>query len=661
MPAPSDPNLDPNSRDSPSSEPTSPEKEIPIVVENSGDQTRTPTRSLEAGNKNQAGEGEPANEQPSDLWEQIGFHRPLGGFMYNYVLGFVGIIFGLLVAGLLISVLYPYPESKGYRDLSRIVFVWFMPFLDFGVAFGIERFIGEWRVKDQAKMVEYIRFFAWYQLISSCLKTTIFSAWTFTMIRQGDLAYLSWNILLLAIQHYPGFLYLFRSCLAGLQHYHKASLLNVIGSEIFDKVFLLIFIFMWRDIGNSNPSMGELMTISFGTTFAYYMRDFFMFGLQIYFIKPVLAKMGLSVRTLLVPRFSRDVVKTAFKAGASVSVVSIVAQLVTYIMTMMYVDAIFQFTTFMVLSSTATSFLNFIDYFGKIDLTAPFSEAFRNEKRELSLFYLANIWKYWGYVNGAMLFVFAAFLGVISQTLLAIPGLENYALLGIFIVPAWVYKFFLPLAEQGDTILVSSMRLKTFQALRILEEVLKIAWVAALLYIFQWQRTGITAIAYLLILAVAVPQWVKTALAWIYIRRRLLPYKIPVWQAFGAPFLSGGINFLLITLYLKTVHAALLTSIGAMLAGVVTMVFVLVVFPPFVFPFFYGLLGGWDDFGLQTYQQATTIAGPSRFFFRRAAMLTRWSALHSPLTGRFPIPHETAVAEIKALTEQKRQAAAPDA
>lgn len=591
-----------------------------------------------------------------DLWDQIGFHKPLGGYLYNYVLGFVGLVFALVIGGLLISLLYPYPESKGYRDLSRMMFVWIMPIFDMGVAYGIERFIGEWRVKDQRVMVEYISFFTWYQLLSSCMKTTIFSWLTFTMIRDGELAYLSWNILFLAIQHYPGFLYLLRSCMAGLQHYHKASLLNTLGSEVFDKLFLLIFIFMWRNIGNTNPSLGELMTISFGTTFAYYMRDFFMFAVQIWVIRPILKPMGITLKELFIPRFSKQVVKTAFKAGLSVTGVSLLGQGIAYAMTMMYVDSISAYTTFIVLSGSATSFINFIDFFGKVDITTPFSEAYRNGKNKLSLFYVAQGLKYWGWANGAMMCMFAAFLGVLSETLLSIPGLGNYALIGIFMMPSWIYKFFLPLAEQGDTILVSAMRLKVYQMVRILEEVIKVVWVVLLLYVFKWQLMGSLAIAYVLIFAVAVPQWIKTVIVWIYIRRHLLAYTVPVWQAIAAPLLAGLVNFGIITLYLTYVHPIYLPALGPLVAGIITIVIVLLVFPNILFPFFYGLLGGWDDFGLATFQKAMTIAGPSKIFYRLGEKLTVWAARHSPLTNRFPIPHADAIEEIKSLTEMKKQA-----
>jgi hypothetical protein len=593
-------------------------------------------------------------ETSQELWEEIGFHRPLGGYMYNYILGFIGLIFGVVVGGLLISLLYPYPESKGYRDLAAVVFVWAMPFIDFGVAFGIERFIGEWRVKDQAKMLEYIRFFMWYNLFSSLVKTTMMSIWTFMVIKNGNLAYLSWNLLFLAIKHYPGILNMLKSCLVGFQQYHKASLLNTIGSEIMDKVFLLVFIFWWRDIGNSNPALGELMTMAFGTTFAYYMRDFFMFGLQIYVIKPILKGMGIELRSLFLTEISKDTIKSSLKGGLSVSVINIIGTLMTYFIIMLYVGHIVNYTTLSVLSATAMSFINFIDYFGKIDLTAPFTEAFRNGKKHLSSYYIAQIWKYWGYVNGAMLFTFVAFLDLLAQTILAIPGLENYALIGFFLLPAWIYKFFLPLAEQGDTIIVSSRRLKQFQIFRIIEEILKISWVFLLFYVLKWHLQGITAVAYVLIIAGAFPQWIKDLIDWIYIKKYLISYQIPIWQAIVAPFLSGTIVYFIITFLLKYTHPFLLHQFGVLGAGIMIIVFTLIIFPPIIFPFFYGLLGGWDDFGLKVFQKSASISGPSRIFYNAGAKLTTWAAKHSFLTNKFAIPYREAEEEIQALMEIKK-------
>jgi hypothetical protein len=589
-----------------------------------------------------------------DAWEDIGFHKQLAGFMFNYVLGFIGLIFGVVVGGLLISLLYPYPESKGYRDLANMVFIWAIPIIDFGVAFGIERFIGEWRVKNIQKMLEYIRFFHWYQLFSSLIKTTIFSVFTLSIIRSGNLAYLSWNLLFISIKHFPGVLYTLRSCLSGLQYYHKANFLNTLGSEILDKVFLLMLIFFWRKVGNDNPSLGELMTMSFGTTFAYYVRDFFMFGIQIYVIKPILKEMGIPFASLYYPQFSKDTIKTALKSGFSVSFIGILSQIIVYLITMIYVGNIMNYTTLSVLSSTAMSFINFIDYFGKIDLTTPFSEAYRNNKKELASYYVAQIWKYWGYVNGSMLFTFLALLNILSQTILSLPGLENYALLGYFLLPAWIYKFFLPIAEQGDTILVSSMKLKSFQIIRIIEEMGKLLWVFLIFFIFHWQSGGLVSIAFILIFVTAIPQWIKNIITWTYIRKEIISYKIPIWQSIIAPFGAGFIIYLFISNVLQIIYPIFSASPNFLYIGILIIIILLVFFPPMVFPFFYGLLGGWDDFGLSIYEKSSHMAGPSKIFFKTGVLLTKYSAKISPLTNRFPIPHIDAENEINQLMQQKK-------
>jgi hypothetical protein len=244
---------------------------------------------------------------------------------------------------------------------------------------------------------------------------------------------------------------------------------------------------------------------------------------------------------------------------------------------------------------------------------------------------------------------------VLASALLAIPGLEYYALIGIFLLPGWIQKFFLPLAEQGDMILVGAMRLKVYQSFRIFEELVKVAWAMLILYSFQWQAGGAVAIAFVFMIIGAVPQWIKTCLVWVYIRKKLLDYSIPAWQSIVAPLSSGAIVFALVSCYLQFVHPLYIPLLGPVFAGILSIVLILISMPTIVFPFFYGLLGGWDQFGLETYQKAVSMAGPSKVFFRIASKITTWAARHSPLTNRFPIPHAAALEEIKELTDVRQK------
>ena len=51
-------------------------------------------------------------------WEQIGWHRPLAGFWYNYILILVLAIPGLLIIGVVIPAILPHPEALGFSRVA---------------------------------------------------------------------------------------------------------------------------------------------------------------------------------------------------------------------------------------------------------------------------------------------------------------------------------------------------------------------------------------------------------------------------------------------------------------------------------------------------------------------------------------------------------------
>ena len=52
-----------------------------------------------------------------DLWDEIGFHRPLGGFWFKVIFILIAAVFGLGIVGFYYKYIYPYPESVGYRTI----------------------------------------------------------------------------------------------------------------------------------------------------------------------------------------------------------------------------------------------------------------------------------------------------------------------------------------------------------------------------------------------------------------------------------------------------------------------------------------------------------------------------------------------------------------
>ena len=104
-------------------------------------------------------------ETNSELWDEIGFHKPMAGFWFNVVYTIIGIIISAVVMGYFMSYFYPYPASLGYKDVANNLFGFL--FLVFDVATGsvMGRFLPEVNIKNPEKMLRLIQYFIWYQLI----------------------------------------------------------------------------------------------------------------------------------------------------------------------------------------------------------------------------------------------------------------------------------------------------------------------------------------------------------------------------------------------------------------------------------------------------------------------------------------------------------------
>ncbi|MHA1340359.1 MAG: hypothetical protein ACTSRZ_09145 [Promethearchaeota archaeon] len=90
-----------------------------------------------------------------DLWDEIGFHRPLGGFWYKFIYEFLIIIIPIFLATFLVKVLYPYPISRGYQSTFTNLFILIFTAFDIGTCNTISRYIADENIKNPYKMVQY--------------------------------------------------------------------------------------------------------------------------------------------------------------------------------------------------------------------------------------------------------------------------------------------------------------------------------------------------------------------------------------------------------------------------------------------------------------------------------------------------------------------------
>ena len=237
------------------------------------------------------------NTKPTaDLWDEIGFHRPLGGFWFKVAFMLIGVIFGLGVVGFYYKYIYPYPESVGYRSIVGGTFSLFFSVFDLGTNRTMDRFIAEAAIKDQNKMVKYIQYFIWYQMITGLIQTTAISIYAFVYVPRTELAYAVWIMLLTSATQYPGFLGVFRGAMSALQQFNKVEVLNFISGEVFQRLTEIGFVLWGRYWGMQNPQIGEIMGIAIGSVIGLYVDDFFATAMSAWYFTKVMKDKGIPAK-----------------------------------------------------------------------------------------------------------------------------------------------------------------------------------------------------------------------------------------------------------------------------------------------------------------------------------------------------------------------------
>lgn len=97
----------------------------------------------------------------TDKWEDIGYHRIIGGFFYNIIFAIVALGYSLIL-----PLVIPFSESLGFYNILTGIFSSIFTFADLGLASALSRFIAEYRVKNPARSIEYIRFFILNALVA---------------------------------------------------------------------------------------------------------------------------------------------------------------------------------------------------------------------------------------------------------------------------------------------------------------------------------------------------------------------------------------------------------------------------------------------------------------------------------------------------------------
>ncbi len=605
-------------------------------------------------------EEERFNSVKFDHWEDIGFQRPLGNFFYGYSITILGAVFSLIIMPLFIQLLYPYLEINGYNGIAGGVFALVYQLFDVGTAFGIVRFIAEWRVKDPSRMLKYVQFYIWYQMFTGIIQIAVLSVIILQMFRFNQFAHLVWVFLILLQKQWPAMLGMFKSVLEGLQLYNKKQILDLVSGQIFQNITNIIFILLGRYIGSQDPAIGELMGMVLGAAVGAYVDDFFAMWLSVHYFNRAMKPFGVTARDCMRIEFDKEIVKECLWFGLQVSIVPLINTATGTAMLLMYVQALPQYSAFIALAGFAGGIAGIVDV-GSFSLTASIAESYMNGKQKLARFYIENTFKWNGFLMCFMTFTLISIIPVLINEVIYMPGLENYILAAPFLIPMMIHKLFMPWISIPDTILIGTLRINFYTFNRVLEEFNQVFFVWLYLYVLKLNLVfGFAGIIYILSFEHYWPRIIKMCLCWIYINKKIVKIRINIMQTFVIPIVSASPILLIGNLYyafafnpIKTLFAPLLDEYALLGPAVIYILIALIVIPLFLWLPLTGYLGSFDDFQLLTFRKAVDLSGPSKPFVKLMYKSVVFGAERSKYHNKWKLDWTDASQEINELMQLK--------
>jgi O-antigen/teichoic acid export membrane protein len=567
-------------------------------------------------------------------WEEVGFHRPLGGFLVALSIGLVLFIPLIIYQNLILpSFILPSAQALGIWGRVTQFFNLAWLFFDMGTSVAFIKYLSEYRVRDPKRGIQYGQVFIWWQALSGAVQVALVIGLASTLAPKSAFALYAWSVIIHAFIQIPGFYQIFRHALTGFQRLDYSRLLDIGLNVILPMLVQPIFVTLMFAWGRTHPVFGSAMGGLIGLGIAAYAAELltFLWGMWLY------RRVGYNSRILFLAHFDWEVVKTSFKFGVFE----------------MLGSAAWSFGQAAEVAITQARLINYTEIWGNWGMAQNFifafnvtqtlndgvmpaiSEAISNGKRILSQYYSAMAYKYNALLSA---FIGAVLLAVAPRFILGSTGVE-FQRAAVYVIPLTIWGAVQFPSWVGDNVQLGANKPYLKSILVFSEQVIRVVLAWILLARFQ-----VTA----LIIAYFVGLFAKGITAYFVNHKLCFPQRFYVWQSLVAPLLAGATHYVILSLINGFLwQGDQITSVLIFLIGILPS------FP--LFMFLYGLFGGWDKDTLDELKDAVALTGGMRW-------LTRWGmyeptalgARVSPLNGRFPITNRVAaMEEARMLTKEK--------
>ncbi|HME53712.1 MAG TPA: hypothetical protein VKM55_15905 [Candidatus Lokiarchaeia archaeon] len=588
-------------------------------------------------------------------WEMIGFHRQLGGEFWNILLQLASMALAVFMGAYIQPLVSPYPEIGGYSGIAGGLFAIVFTVFDVATNFGVGQFVAENRVTNPEKMMEYVRFFIWWQMMVGIVIITTLSWYTFEIIVYGQYAYLTWLLLVGLSQQWPNMLGIFRSCIDGFQHFDKSNLMNFLSGTVVGQLLNIAIVLVGRWYGDVHPEVGEIIGMAIAGSIGGYINGIMFFFVSIHFFNQITKPMGYSARDAFSFKFGRDVVKRCLIYGVQSSIVPVFASATSLLFLVWKTTMIPSYASWNALIGFAGSVAGNVNQFGTFDVRTALSEAYPNGKKNLAEFYVAYSMKWRMLFFSMMSVTFITIYPFFKLIYYNVSGLQYWIPALAFYYPQLVRQIWNPITGVPDMIMLGTFRIKQFTIARIIEISMDVVNLYLLLFVFDVQNT-MNGITFLIAFDMIIPLTIKTVYCWIYCNRKIVKIKIYWMSSIILPAIAASPMFLFSWVWLNYVFYPLWSILGIILTATISILFA------FIFMFFLmyfpilAIIGGFDDYMFYIFHKSVEISGPSKPMMKNMEKLVARAikvAKKLKIHGRFGIPYEEAHKEIEELMELK--------
>ncbi|MEJ5224784.1 MAG: hypothetical protein WHV44_10050, partial [Anaerolineales bacterium] len=244
-------------------------------------------------------------------WEEVGFHRPLSGFLVALSLGII-LFIPLIIYQNLVLPTYILPSAQALGVWGRVTqfFNLMWTFFDMGTSIAFIKYMSQYRVHDPRRGILFGQLFVWWQAISGAVQVALVIALTATYAPQSAFAIYTWSVIVHALIQVPGFFQVFRHALTGLQRQDYSRLLDLAWTMFPLAVQPLIVTLMFR-WGAANPVFGGPNGGVIGMGIAAYVSEFLTLLLGLFLYR----RLGYNAVIIFMAHFDWQTIKAAFRFG----------------------------------------------------------------------------------------------------------------------------------------------------------------------------------------------------------------------------------------------------------------------------------------------------------------------------------------------------------